>query len=139
MTLLSWVFAVIFLLGCAAAIYAWRAPRAPRPEEPTKPSARWTASTDWTKDAGAEFSGLSETARCDLIFAVSDLDDERSRHLLEHALDDPAESVLLAAAHALVRRGDAPLVEEYAREHPGERAQRMLQALTVLGHPHGAP
>lgn len=125
--------AVILLAGIALGIFAWLAPRhaAPAAVE-AAPVPPWQSTTEWTKAAGEEFAGLSESARCDLIFAVNDLRDERSGRLLVHALDDPSDAVALAAAHALSARGERASVEAYAQQHPGERAQRILDTLTLL-------
>ena len=87
---------------------------------------------DWAAQAGEEFASLPEAARCDLVFALSDLDDERAQRVLVQALGDPSEAVALAAAHALKRRGEGAVVEHYAAEHPGERAQRMVETLALL-------
>lgn len=132
------ILIVVFVAGIALALYAWRAPRpapvqqeseaAPAPPQPE----RWTATTDWTTQAGEEFAGLSEAARCDLIFAVVDLDDERSQQMLLHALDDPSEAVVLAAAHALARRGQSDAIQQYAQQHPGERSERIVQTLALM-------
>ncbi|MBV8118214.1 MAG: hypothetical protein JOZ01_09560 [Candidatus Eremiobacteraeota bacterium] len=89
-------------------------------------------SGDWTAQAGEEFASLPEAARCDLVFALSDLDDDRAQRVLVQALNDPSETVALAAAHALKRRGCADVVQRYAADHPGERAQRMLDTLALL-------
>jgi hypothetical protein len=123
---------LIILAGIAIGVYAYLAPRrAPRvrvqrPAEPLK------ATTDWTNEAGDEFAGLSESARCDLVFAVGALDDERSQHLLEHALDDPAEAVSLAAAHVLISTGRRSIVETFLAQNPGRRADRIAQTLSLL-------
>lgn len=133
MTAVFVVLAAVFVIGAAVGIYALRAPRA-RASQPAHvaPLEPWHASTDWTAQAGAEFSGLSESARCDLIFAVCDLNDTRSQDMLMHALDDPSDAVALAAAHALARRGSTDAVSGYAQRHPGERAQRIVQTLALL-------
>jgi hypothetical protein len=81
---------------------------------------------------GDEFAGLSESARCDLVFAVAALDGERSHPILEHALGDPSEAVALAAAHALTSQRQTDIVQRYLAGHPGERAQRITQALDLL-------
>jgi hypothetical protein len=134
MTLILAVLGLVFAVGVVLGIYALRAPRAAAPVETEKlpPLEPWTASTDWTSEAGAEFAGLSESARCDLIFAVADLQDERSHRLLAHALDDPSDAVALAAAHVLARRGDSQTLDEYARRHPGERSERLARTLELL-------
>jgi hypothetical protein len=123
---------IVLIGGVLIGIYAMTAPRKtpePQPEPPPEPLL---ATTDWTSEAGDEFSGLSESARCDLVFAVAALDDERSQQLLEHALHDPAEAVCLAAAHALATNGRRAIVERFLAEHPGERADRISQALMLL-------
>lgn len=123
---------LIILAGIAIGLYAWMAPRRAervrmqRSEEPLQ------ATTDWTNEAGDEFAGLSESARCDLVFAVAALDDERSQHLLEHALNDPAEAVSLAAAHVLISSGRRSAVESFLAENPGRRADRIAQTLSLL-------
>jgi hypothetical protein len=133
MTVIFAVLAVVFVVGVAAGAYALFAPRKVDVVDlPLAPLEPWTASTDWTSEAGAEFAELSESARCDLIFAVADLQDERSQRLLTHALDDPSDAVALAAAHALMRRGDAPVIEAYATGHPGERSERLARTLELL-------
>lgn len=124
---------VVLVLGIAGTLYAWLAPRrkavrlAPEPER-----APLRGDSKWTDAAGDEFSGLSEPARCDLIFAVAALDDERSQRLLEHALDDPSEAVSIAAAHALHSRGHSEFVQRYLADRPGERADRIAQTLALL-------
>lgn len=124
---------VVLAVGIALGIFAWVAPRKPAAAVPdSAPVPPWRSTTEWTKAAGEEFAGLSEAARCDLIFAVNDLRDERSQQLLVHALDDPSDAVALAAAHALAARGELASVESYAHVHPGERAQRILDTLTLL-------
>jgi len=133
MTAVLIALGVIFAIGIAVGIYALRAPRPAVSEPPVQPPPEpWSATTDWTTQAGEEFAGLSESARCDLIFAVCDLSDERSEQLLRHALDDPSDAVALAAAHVLARRGCAGAVNEYAQHHPGERAERIVQTLALL-------
>ncbi|HEY8314044.1 MAG TPA: hypothetical protein VIG51_07690 [Candidatus Baltobacteraceae bacterium] len=130
-----WVVLAIFVIGAALGAYALLAPkrvevRAPAPQTPLAP-VRFS-NGDWTADAGAEFASLSESARCDLIFAIGTLEDERSHRLLVHALDDPADGVALAAAHALARNGRIDEVREFAQAHPGIRADTVLQTLALL-------
>ncbi len=130
--------AVLFVLGILLAIYAVVAPRRSA-EEPTLLDSvdrePLQATTDWTNEAGQEFAGLSESARCDLIFAVAALQDERSTHMLEFALRDPNETVALAAAHALAGSGRAPIVERFLAQHPGDRAKRIVGTLTLMIRP----
>jgi hypothetical protein len=127
------VVAVIVLLGgLALGFYAWLAPRRIAEAARVREGAPLQATTDWTSEAGSEFAGLPEPARCDLVFAVAALEDERSQQLLEHALDDPAEAVSLAAAHALTARGQRERVDQHLAGHPGARADRIAQALSLL-------
>lgn len=117
---------VIALAAGAAIVYyavlARRTPVAPSP--PPGPS--------WAGAAGAEFAELSESGRCELIFALEALDDPASLALLEGALDDPSETVALAAAHALASRGDGVRLQDYFAGHPGRRAARIAHTLALL-------
>ncbi|HEY8297817.1 MAG TPA: hypothetical protein VIG32_07340 [Candidatus Baltobacteraceae bacterium] len=137
MAALLWLLVALFILGAAIGAYALLAPRrsvpalpAPAPEPAPEPLRLSTS--EWTSEAGHEFAGLSESARCDLIFAVAALEDERSHRLLAHALDDPADPVALAAAHALARNGHREDVVDYARTHPGVRADTLERTLSLL-------
>ncbi len=133
MTTIAIVLGVVFVVGAAIGIYAWRAPRASvRAAQGPAAPAPLQSSTDWTKEAGAEFAELSESARCDLIFAVADLHDERSQQLLVHALEDPADAVAIAAAHALAQRGSRSTVAAFAQRHPGARAEHIMHTLALL-------
>ncbi|MEO9171331.1 MAG: hypothetical protein ABI282_07250 [Candidatus Baltobacteraceae bacterium] len=132
MTGITIVLVVVLLAGILIGAYAFLAPRRAQAERKKREGPPLEATTDWTNDAGDEFAGLSEPARCDLIFAVAALDDERSQRLLEHALNDPAEAVSLAAAHALVSRGRMPVVEAFLARHPGARAERLSKTLALL-------
>ena len=130
--------AILFVLGIGLGLYAVVAPRRASEgltlldqveKEPLQ------ATTDWTDEAGHEFAGLSESARCDLVFAVAALRDDRAHHLLEFALRDPNEAVALAAAHALAGSGRAPTVERFLAQHPGDRAERIVSTLSLLIKP----
>jgi hypothetical protein len=123
---------LILVAGTLIGLYAWMAPRRAAEARAMRNGAPLQATTAWTNEAGAEFSGLSEAARCDLVFAVAALDDERSQKLLEYALNDPAEAVSLAAAHALAGHGRREVVDAYLNGHPGTRADRIAQALALL-------
>jgi hypothetical protein len=122
----------IVVIGAAVAAYAIFAPRRKAEHVRTPQRSPMVADTGWTSAAGTEFAGLSESARCDMIFAVAALDDDASQHLLEHALGDPAEAVTTAAAHALVSHGRSDVVERYLAAHPGERADRIAATLALL-------
>ncbi|MBV8372577.1 MAG: hypothetical protein JOY69_04900 [Candidatus Eremiobacteraeota bacterium] len=91
-----------------------------------------SAPRPWTGDAGEEFAGLNESARCDFVFAIAALEDERSHGLLARALDDPSETVALAAARALVARGKRDDVGRYLTAHPDQRSQRIAATLDLL-------
>lgn len=132
MTLITVAVLLVLIAGILIGLYAWRAPRRAASQKVARDGAPLQATTAWTNEAGAEFAGLSEAARCDLIFAVAALDDERSQKLLEYALNDPAEPVSLAAAHALAGHGRWALVDAYLSSHPGARADRIAQALALL-------
>ncbi len=114
--------ALLLLLGVVLAIALRAQPKAPPLQPPSS----------WAQGAGDEFAGLSEADRCDLIFAVAALEDERSHELLERALDDPSETVALAAARGLTRHGGASTLERYLAQRPGERARRIAQTLELL-------
>ena len=135
MSLLSIVLLAVFAVGAAIGVYALAAPRKAPPEPvavPVRPVAPLEVATGWTAEAGDEFAGLSESARCDMVFAVADLDDERSRGLLVHALEDPSDAVALAAGHALISSGRADEVRAYVSRTPAIRAQRMMETLALL-------
>ena len=132
MSLIALAALLILVSGLLLGIYAWRAPRRVSHEPAAREGAPLQATTAWTNEAGDEFAGLTEAARCDLVFAVAALDDERSQRLLEHALNDPAEAVSLAAAHTLATHGRRPAVDRYLASHPGLRADRIAQALALL-------
>jgi hypothetical protein len=132
MSLLAIAVIVVLVAGLALGAYAYFAPRRTVPAVNVRNGEPLQVTTEWTNEAGAEFAGLSESARCDLVFAVAALEDDRSQHLLEHALSDPAEAVGLAAAHALVAHGRRGYVDAYLAQHPGTRADRIAQALSLL-------
>jgi len=125
------VLLAILAIGIALGLYAWLAPR--RKPDAVPAEAPEPPPIDWTAQAGDDFEGLSDSARCDLVFAMADLDDDRSRELLEAALDDRSDAVALAAAHALTSSGRLETVRAYAAAHPGPRAQRLLETVALLG------
>jgi hypothetical protein len=116
--------------GIAIGFVAWFAPRRTRAIRRKRDALQVT--TAWTSEAGDEFAGLSESARCDLVFAVAALDDDRSQRLLEHALRDPAEAVSIAAARALATSGRRAVVDDFLADNPGVRADRIVQTLALL-------
>ena len=89
-------------------------------------------SAAWTKEAGEDLGELNEPARCDLIFAASQLGDERAHRLLVNALADPSATVSLAAAHALARTGHMRDVENFAAGADSERSSELLKLLALI-------
>lgn len=127
------VLLIIIAIAVCVGLYAWLSPERKAIELPEPPpNEPWKPDTAWTAQAGDEFATLSEAARCDLVFAVADLHDERADGLLEHALDDPSEAVALAAAHVLEKRGASDRVRAHVKRHPGERAERIEETLSLL-------
>lgn len=129
------VIALLIIAAVAACVgaYAWLSPERKAIEEPIPPpNEPWQPNDAWTAQAGDEFATLSEAARCDLIFAVADLHDERADGLLEHALDDPSEAVVLAAAHVLGKRGASERVRAHVKHYPAERAKKIEDTLALL-------
>ena len=114
---------LVLLAGGAIVAYVLRTRR--RAQAVARPAR-------WTDAAGDDFAGLSESGRCDLIFALAALDDAASLTLLENALDDPSETVALAAAHALTSRGGGERVQRYFAAHPDQRAARIAQTFALL-------
>lgn len=129
------VVVLVIVAAAAVGLYAYMAPRRAERARVQRSGEPLHATTDWTSGAGDEFAGLSESARCDLVFAVAALEDERSQHLLEHALSDPAEPVALAAAHVLISSGRSSVVKQFLDDHPGLRADRIAQTLSLLDSP----
>lgn len=130
------ILIVAFVVGVGLGAYAIFAPKkvAAHPPVEREPLDAGDDLSDarWTREAASEFAGLTEAARCDMIFAVAAIDDERSRRLLVHALDDPSNTVALAAAHALARAGRLVDVRAYAQAHDGPRASELMQLLSLL-------
>ena len=135
--MLLWIFIAVFLIGAALGAYAIFAPKkvasVAAGDKPESLEAADELPDDrFTHEAASEFAGLNEAARCDMIFAVAAIDDERSRRLLIHALDDPSNTVALAAAHALARAGLIDEVRRYAQAHDGPRSDELMQLLSLL-------
>ena len=130
MSLAQELLLAVLVIGVAIGLYAWLAPRRGPVAEPVEAPP---VPTTWTSQAGDDFEGLSDAARCDLVFAMAELDDDRSRQLLEAALDDRSDTVALAAAHALASAGRLETVQAYVRSKPGPRAQALLDTVTLLG------
>lgn len=127
------ILLAIVAIAVVVGVYAWLSPTKEEIDEPPPPpNEPWKPDTAWTAQAGEEFATLSEAARCDLVFAVADLQDERAVGLLVHALDDPSEPVALAAAHVLEKRGAADRVRAHVKRYPGSRADRIEETLALL-------
>lgn len=80
----------------------------------------------------AAFAGLSALERCDFIFACEALDDRESLIFIKRALDDPCESVAIAAARAFARRGHTEELERYFAQRSDERSLRIARAVELL-------
>lgn len=135
MNALSIVLLVVLVAGVALGAYALLAPQAGRARvrpAAARDPAPLAVTVEWTTQAGEEFAGLAESERCDLIFAVAALDDERSHRLLVHALGDPSGAVALAAAHALRSAGHHDDIDRFVRDHAGARADALLRDLLLL-------
>ena len=118
------IVVVALAAGAAIFLYVTRARRTPVATLPDRPH--------WTDAAGAGFAELSESGRCDMIFALAVLEDSDSLALIEGALDDPSDTVALAAAHALAARGEPDRLQRYFAAHPGHRAARIAHTLALL-------
>ena len=87
---------------------------------------------NWLAPVGEDFAALSEAERCDLVFAVAALEDDKSEALLARALGDPSEGVALAAAHALARHGGLETLERHLAQCPSERARSLRLLVEIL-------
>lgn len=131
--MLIYVIVALLVVGIALGAYALFAPQR------AKRAAVETRSDDSAENAHAfapppsPLAGLSEAERCEVIFALAALDDDESREHLRFALDDPSETVALAAAHALAECGHMTAVNAYVQSHPGPRADRLINTVTLLG------
>jgi hypothetical protein len=114
-------------------LYARIAPRRPRIDiEFALESEPLQEAADWKNQSAGEFARLSEPTRCDLVFAAAKVTDTSSSSFLERALNDPSESVVLAAAHALAASGRATILERFLRQYPQGRAARIAGMLSLL-------
>lgn len=122
--------AVIFVAGLAAGAYAIFAPKKiPAPVPVPVPAAAPEAAIAAPQ---AEFDSLGDSARCDFIFGIGVLEDERTRSLLFHALDDRSEAVALAAAHVLARSGSIDEVRRHVATQDPSRRDALMQLLSVM-------
>lgn len=132
--MLIYVIIALLVIGIALGAYAIFAPRRvvhvvadAATEEADVASAHAFA------DPPSPLAGLSEAERCEVIFAMAALDDDESREHLRAALNDPSETVALAAAHALANGGHIVTVNAYAQQNPGPRSQKLLDTIALLG------
>jgi len=126
--------ALVLLIAVLASAYILLLVRR-RPPQPACGGVLTTpgeVSADWIKDAGEDLGMLNEPARCDLVFAAGELDDERSHRLLISALADPSATVSLAAAHALARSGHIQDVQDYAASAEEPRSKALLELLALI-------
>lgn len=137
MSTLVIVLLAAFAVGLAGLAYAAFAPKrvpeealaaAPAPATP----AGVTGASSWTDSALREFDALGDAARCDFVFAVGALPDERTRRILLHALDDRSEAVALAAAHVLARAGALDDVRRAVAHQDPARREALMQLLSVI-------
>lgn len=84
------------------------------------------------RESAVEFDGMPEDARCEMLFSVALLDNERSRKLLEHALSDKSRTVALAAARGLISAGRGIDVTAYIEQHPGTHSDELASALQLF-------
>lgn len=118
--------AVIFVAGLAAGAYAIFAPKRSPVPVPV-PAHESPAPTP-----ESEFDGLGDAARCDFIFAIDVPEDERTRAVLFHALNDRSEAVALAAAHVLARSGNIDEVRRRVAAQDPARREKLMQLLSVI-------
>lgn len=138
MSTLVIVLLAAFAVGLAGLAYAAFAPKRVPQEEavpvapaPATPAGAVGASS-WTDSALREFDALGDAARCDFVFAVGALPDERTRRILLHALDDRSEAVALAAAHVLARAGALDDVRRAVAHQDPARREALMQLLSVI-------
>ncbi|HEY8322708.1 MAG TPA: hypothetical protein VIG46_13040 [Candidatus Baltobacteraceae bacterium] len=108
----------LLAVGIAIGVYAIVAPRRPVAVETAR-----------SAPAGASPPTPTEAERVDEVFALSALDGDESTRRLTAALDDPSETVALAAAHALAASERGAILTAYARANPGARSQRLVDTI----------
>jgi hypothetical protein len=126
MTFLSAIFAAGIVIGAYALL-------APRREDTPAPQPSYSLFIPPVDEVGEAYTRLSETARCDVVLAMTEFDDDHSRRIFELALDDASEAVVLAAIHGLARAGHRERVTDYVEEHRNdERACRLVETVGLL-------
>ncbi|HEY1429864.1 MAG TPA: hypothetical protein VGF18_09845 [Candidatus Tumulicola sp.] len=126
------IVAIVVAIVAIVIVIGGRRRLVPVPRAPGTAGAHITSAAATANWAGDEYAGLSEAARCDLIFAVQELPGEERTAMLAGALNDPSETVALAAAKALSARGERALVDRYFDAHPGARTDRVRDDLSLL-------
>jgi HEAT repeat protein len=111
---------VLLAIGVALGAYAIFAPRR---------TAAVEAPAHDPAPARPQQSPLTEAQRVDTVFAMGSLDSDEATRRLTEALDDPSETVALAAAHALAASGRADALRAYFDAHPGDRAARLANTI----------
>ncbi len=113
----------LLVVGLAIGAYALFAPRRAVP-----------VAASQTPVAPPPANIASEAERVDAVFAMGALDGDEATRRLAEALDDPSETVALAAAHALASSGRSAVLDAYAASHPGARSSQLTQ---TIGWMHG--
>jgi hypothetical protein len=125
------LIAVVFLLVAAGIAVAYLILTRSRRQEILVVRSQTSADKSGSSIA-ATFAGLSEAERCDFIFACQALDDRESLEIIELALDDPCESVAIAAARAMARRGQTADLQRYFSGRSDDRSVRIASAVELL-------
>ncbi len=113
------VLLALLAIGIAVGAYAIFAPR--------RPAVAVEAAS--TPVAASRSSAASEAERVDAVFAMGALDGDEATRRLTEALDDPSETVALAAAHALATSGRQGMLRAYVDAHPSERTTRIAETI----------
>ena len=116
------ILLALLAIGIAIGAYAYFAPRRP-------------VAVEAAPQPAAEAPPQTEAQRVDAVFAMGALDGDESTRRLTQALDDPSETVALAAAHALAASGRGEIVRTYVDAHPNERTTRLRETIDWM---HGA-
>jgi hypothetical protein len=133
--MLIYVIIVLLVIGIALGAYAIFVPRrvAQVAADAATRDADAVSGAHAFADPPSPLAGLSEAERCEVVFAMAALGDDESREHLRAALNDPSETVALAAAHALANSGHITAVNVYAQQNPGPRSQKLLDTIALLG------
>ena len=136
--MLIYVLIALLIIGIALGAYALFAPHRAKPvpadaaNSDVETNANGVSNAHAFPDPPSALAGLSEAERCEVVFAMATLDDDESREHVRTALNDPSETVALAAAHALASSGHIAAVNAYAQANPGPRSQKLLDTIALL-------